>query len=671
MALIKCEECGQMISDKAVKCPKCGAPIVKESVVPAQQTTVQQPQAEQRQPNPQQQPEKQENNKKPIIILLSIVLIAIVASIGLYFLLRNNTAESQKEFISTSSGTINGHEYVDLGLSVMWATCNVGASTPEDYGDYFAWGETKTKSTYNIDNCSTWGKNIGDIVGNSNYDAARANWGSTWRLPTKAEIQELINKCKWTWTKQGGHKGYKITGPNGNSIFLPAAGFRCGTSRDHAGKLGNYWSSSPYEGNINCAYDFIFDSGCFDWHWFARCIGYGVRPVSDGSTTPKETKTTSSSELSTTNGIINGHEYVDLGLSVKWATCNVGASSSSDYGNYYAWGETKTKSTYTENNCTTYNKSMGDISGNPNYDAARANWGGSWRLPTKKEIDELYNCKWTWYTQGGHDGYKITGPNGNSIFLPTAGERIGSSFYDASENGGYCYWSSSPVEGSTQKSYGLYESIEEDYGWTRYEGLSVRPVSDGTTTPKETKAILSSELSTTSGKINGYDYVDLGLSVKWATCNVGASSPSDYGNYYAWGETRTKSAYEEENYTTNKNLRNIAGNPNYDVARANWGGTWRIPTKKEIEELRDKCNWTWTTQGEHKGLIITGPNGNSIFLPAAGKCIGSEIDKAEEFGYYWISSYSDWPDFLFLCSSSLDKSRDCGFAGQSVRPVSD
>uniref|UniRef100_UPI0025B2398C PEGA domain-containing protein n=2 Tax=uncultured Muribaculum sp. TaxID=1918613 RepID=UPI0025B2398C len=90
--------------------------------------------------------------------------------------------------------------------------------------------------------------------------------------------------------------------------------------------------------------------------------------------------------VSTTGNTINGHEYVDLGLSVKWAACNVGASSPEDYGNYYAWGETATKAEYTESNSKTYGKTMGDISGNPQYDAARANWGGTWRLPTKAEF---------------------------------------------------------------------------------------------------------------------------------------------------------------------------------------------------------------------------------------------------------------------------------------------
>ena len=106
--------------------------------------------------------------------------------------------------ISQATGTIDGHEYVDLGLSVKWATCNVGVSSPSDYGNYYAWGEVRTKSEYTKDNCATWNKSTGDIAGNSTCDAARYNWGGKWRLPTKDECQELLDNCTWTWGKYGG-----------------------------------------------------------------------------------------------------------------------------------------------------------------------------------------------------------------------------------------------------------------------------------------------------------------------------------------------------------------------------------------------------------------------------------------------------------------------------------
>ena len=176
---------------------------------------------------------------------------------------------------------INGHEYVDLGLSVKWATCNVGASSPEDYGNYYAWGETSTKSTYYDNNSKTYGKQMNDIKGNSQYDAARANWGGTWRMPTKSELEELEDKCAWTWTKQNNVVGYKVTGPNGNSIFLPAAGYRHGSSLRSAGERGYYWSSTPNESSSNDPYYLHFSSGYQYVTWYDRFGGRSVRPVSE------------------------------------------------------------------------------------------------------------------------------------------------------------------------------------------------------------------------------------------------------------------------------------------------------------------------------------------------------------------------------------------------------
>ncbi len=179
------------------------------------------------------------------------------------------------------SNTINGHEYVDLGLSVKWATCNVGAESPSDYGDYFAWGETEPKEEYTEENSVTYWKHIGSISGNSQYDAARANWGGTWRMPTVNEIDEFVYKCKREWTTQGVHEGYRVTGPNGNSIFLPAAGLRDETSLEDVDMCGYYWSATPYEGDSDAAHGLYFYRGDFCRTYFTRYLGGVVRPVSE------------------------------------------------------------------------------------------------------------------------------------------------------------------------------------------------------------------------------------------------------------------------------------------------------------------------------------------------------------------------------------------------------
>lgn len=165
------------------------------------------------------------------------------------------TDKADATTIASAPKEINGREYVDLGLpsGLKWATCNYGASSSSEYGGYL---------TYN-----------------GAFNAAK-QWGGTWRLPTKSEFQELINNCTWTWTSQNGKNGYKVTGPNGNSIFLPAAGCRIDGSLNHAGSVGVYWSSTPYEGS-NYAYRLSFSSSYLDVNKFNRGRGQSVRPVTE------------------------------------------------------------------------------------------------------------------------------------------------------------------------------------------------------------------------------------------------------------------------------------------------------------------------------------------------------------------------------------------------------
>ena len=203
-----------------------------------------------------------------------------------------------EEYEEEEPGTpdLNGHEYVDLGLpsGLKWATCNVGANAPEEYGNYYAWGETEPapNNNYSSSNCSAYGLSIsqlqsqGYIDGDGNltssHDAARANWGGSWRMPTEAEQQELLNNCTWTWTTQNGVNGYKVASKtNGNSIFLPAAGIRSGSSLIYAGSYGFYWSSTPDEGNSNYAYYLFFYSSNHYVYYYRRNYGQSVRPVSE------------------------------------------------------------------------------------------------------------------------------------------------------------------------------------------------------------------------------------------------------------------------------------------------------------------------------------------------------------------------------------------------------
>ncbi|MBR3859248.1 MAG: protein kinase [Bacteroidaceae bacterium] len=209
-----------------------------------------------------------------------------VTLVGIAGILLTIVGTNSYQAHQATHGRIYGHEWVDLGLpsGLKWATCNVGADKPEEYGNYYAWGETETKSEYTKENCATWRKELGDISGDSLYDAARRNWGGSWRMPTRAECQELVNNCTWTWTTQGGHKGYKGTSKkNGNSIFLPAAGWYNGSWLDYQGEYGRCWSSTPGESDTEGAYNFAFDSfrHCHYMGWYFRSFGLAVRPVCD------------------------------------------------------------------------------------------------------------------------------------------------------------------------------------------------------------------------------------------------------------------------------------------------------------------------------------------------------------------------------------------------------
>ena len=200
------------------------------------------------------------------------------------------------EEVSFMTLSLNGHEYVDLGLSVKWATVNVGASSPEDYGDYFAWGETEPKDVYEMSTykwCNGSSTSLTKYNTSSSYgtvdnktqldlsdDAARANWGGAWRMPTDAEQAELRNNCTWTRTSQNGVDGYKVTSKsNGNSIFLPAAGFRYSKSLHHEGSNGVYWSSSLSTDYPSRAWYVGFNSSDELRNYESRGNGYSVRPV--------------------------------------------------------------------------------------------------------------------------------------------------------------------------------------------------------------------------------------------------------------------------------------------------------------------------------------------------------------------------------------------------------
>ena len=284
MSLIYCKECGAKISNKAPVCPKCGAPqSIKEAIL---------------EDNPVLELESSNTSKKSnawIKWLIGGVIAVLLVFVGIVYypkLFQQNNeddmllaeCDQELDYNTLNNSRINGYEYVDLGLSIKWATCNVGANQPHEYGNYYAWGETTTKNSYTIDNSKTRGKNMGDISGNPNYDAATANWGSGWRTPTYAEMKELDEKCTWIWTTENGINGYKVTGPNGNSIFLPAAGEIYYQSNGCDSDFGYYWTSTPEDGFDNCISNYLkIVSSFYEVGWYnrGREFGFSIRPVAD------------------------------------------------------------------------------------------------------------------------------------------------------------------------------------------------------------------------------------------------------------------------------------------------------------------------------------------------------------------------------------------------------
>ena len=521
-------------------------------------------------------------------------------------------------------------EAVDLGLSVLWATCNVGARSPEDFGDYFAWGEVTPKEYYDWNtykhckgspstftkycNMSLYGYNgftdtITVLVPED--DAATVNWGVNWRMPTEAELTELCEKCTWTWIALNGVDGYKVVGPNGNSIFLPAAGCMNYDEFVHINGAGYYWSSSLHPDNYD-AYD-VFFSSIFVSHRAGsqRKLGYPVRPVylkeefykfvdKDticGSELPyiwrgKECNTSGvySDSLKTLLGgdsvyvleltvlpdeecdeLSDCIEAVDLGLSVLWATCNVGASAPEDYGDYFAWGETKPKGYYFWDtykfgdlaNFTKYNSVDGLTRLALEDDAAAVNWGGYWRMPTVAEMEELFdNCSWTWTTKNGINGYQIIGRNGKSIFLPAAGFSDWDDFYDEGEFAGY--WMS---ELGSYVSDGTYLAFTKNTKYKnksffRYRGYSIRPVCVMPDVVEDTVTVCAGESYwwngmeySTSGvyvdtlqNVNGKDsIIILNLTVLPEVVGVEENVTICYGESYTWrgGEYTESGVYSD------------------------------------------------------------------------------------------------------------------------------
>ena len=491
--------------------------------------------------------------------------------------------------VSTWESTVTATDYVDLGLSVKWATFNVGATKPEEYGEYFAWGETEPKSNYGwamykwyngsnkqyskyCTQSSYWGGTgpmDNKAVLDPEDDAAHASWGGSWRMPTEAEWYELITNCTWMWTSDyngTGVKGQIVSASNGNSIFLPAAG-SMSAILSYAGTFGYYWASSlsTYASGLSWIVQFNSDEAA--QNYYQRFYGMSVRPV---------------------------------------------------YGEFIPVSS----------------------------------------ISLDKTSLELYL---------GKEG-QLTATTSPS----NATEQM-------------IHWASS----------------DDSVAYVNYNGV-VTALAPGTATITAygSSGVSATCLVTVKSDLSlpaSVEAVDLGLpsGLKWATMNVGATKPEEYGAYFAWGETAPKSDYSwptykwcngsyktQTKYNTSSSYGTVDSktvlDPEDDAAHVYWGGSWRMPTDAEWTELRDNCTWTWTTENGVKERKVTGPNGKSIFLPAAGFRSDSCLYNVGSSGLYWSSSLNTgYPGGAWsVAFNSVDVSRGSGdygyrYYGLSVRPVTE
>lgn len=592
------------------------------------------------------------------------------------------------------TGTTDGYEWVDLGLpsGTRWATCNIGSETPEGYGDYFAWGETTTKSQFAWTNyalangsattltkyCTATNKGSRDDLMQlaPSDDAASQLLSANWALPTQQQYEELFNSNYTTseWKTINGINGRLVTSKrNGCTVFLPAGGYYNGSSTTSR-TTGGYYATRDLSSS-DCAYNQsvnVGSSGVNTNNTTYRCYGQSMRPVigkyivmqagtvyvdkdqtsslsasavsPDGTvdtaiswTSEDETIATVSAD-GTVTGIANGTIRIFATTAegiVGYCTVVVGRRIIT----YPNW--TSTNTTNSSTSSYTYNISC--------------------------EADDVLSFDWTVSSESGYD-FLIVTLDGSEV-LKESGEKSGAYTKTFTSKGTHTVIVKYTKDGSQNKG--------SDKATIRNFKLT------GTTN------VPSQDTPSGGGNTNGHEYVDLGLSVKWATCNVGANSPTDYGDYYAWGETETKSDYSRATYFDFVNGitkyaldKKTQLDPEDDAAHVKWGGNWRMPTDVELAELRNTSNCSWTWKSNYNGSGINGYEVRSkksgytdkcIFLPAAGYRGGSSFSDAGSYGDYWSSSlnedYSDFARDVFFNSSNVYRGYDGRYYGLSVRPV--
>ena len=620
-------------------------------------------------------------------------------------------------------------EIVDLGLSVKWASFNLGASAPEEYGDYYAWGEISPRSDvpegayawaiyklcngeyahmlkYNTN--SSYGEVDGLTILEKEDDAAATNLHGFWRMPTAEEQDELLKSCTWNWTYRGNTYGYEIvSNVNGNSIFLPAAGYKGDFSDvSEVSETGLYWSSSLTNGSqMYTAQRLRFTDSEMDLIDINRSFALQIRPVWDINSSPYDNvqfadltfktfcienfDTNGDGELScaeaeavtvidvTSKGIIS-LQGIECFSNLIDLSCGENQLTSLDLSNNTA---------LTKLNCRYNQLTNLDVSNN----SALIDLDCSYNLLTNLVLN---NAALTWLSCQFNQLTNLDLTTNTALtYLYCRNNQLTS--LDVSNNSALANLICSPMNDNHGNN--LLGTLYLSYGQSIPNVTIDRSVLN---IPAETQIIVKPEA------------VDLGLpsGLKWASLNLGASAPEEYGDYYAWGDpepyyssqvpltwkegkesgynlasykwckgsynTITKycilSSFGYEGFTDGKTIIDSED----DAAHVKLGGKWRMPTNDEWEELISNCSTTWTTENGVEGRRFTSnKTGNSIFFPAAGYRFSLSLGNEGHNFYYWTSTLSegDSGNSWLFCSEpdQFDMwtyGRDTGF---SIRPVSD
>lgn len=535
---------------------------------------------------------------------------------------------------------------IDLGIGVKWGSFNLGAINPEDTGYYYPWGYTAPEAISHLDfifftldsykwyyspdrtltkYCSNaaYGRNgysDNKTILDKEDDAAYVNLGSQWRIPTQADFKMLQEKCFWEWQTINGVNGYKVTGSNGNSIFLPAVGYGYSTEFRDYGNLGHCWSSSlkteyPYN-----AYALKYGSSVIEIESMSRSFLMPIRPVFGESTFVSVTSVSlNKSSLSMTVG------------NTETLTATIAPSNATD------------KSVTWSSN----NTSVATVSSSGVVTAKAA--GSAIITVTTADGGKTATCSVTVQAKT----IAVIGISLDKTSLSmTVGdiETLKATITPSNATDKSVKWASNNTSIATVSSSGV---------------VTAKDVGNATITVTTNDG---SKEATCNITVRGIPYtasipdaIDLGLSIKWASFNLGATKPEEFGDSFAWGEVEPKKNYTWETYKwcmgTQDSLTKYCTNKNCgyngfvdnkttltledDAAHVILGERWRMPTTEELDELLEKCSFEYSSVNGIECCKVMGPNGNYILFPISNIYNGSREYLTSSLFIYYDTKYSD------------------------------